>query len=241
MYGVYGVKGVLLVIVFIAIIDFIRKLSRNTADKITSIKLPKKQPPLDELEVLKSHLLFTDIDNNINTNIGNIHFTCQVRKAVFSDMLKFRMEVLRDELLSILNSDDYLNLSDPEFKVVWKQLENNVVSKWTKRCLDAEIPDFIIGKMDRVYKDKVEIINSLIDSVCDDTVTNSSVYTKTDQIFDILRAVHYALIINTLEDTLKIINGDFAGVSYHKLTCPGPSICTIQDCPAKKHQGADII
>jgi hypothetical protein len=237
MFENYGMEGVLTLIVLVALIDFVRRLATRAADKVPLgfSKLFKRDSNAEKLKTLKNHLLFRDIENNLSVNIGNLHYTCEIRRRVFTDALKIRMECMRDSIINLIEEPWYFDQTPEEFANNWGQIENNIIACWHKRCEDEGIFPFVISKLDSVYTPNVNIINSLFDSVCRDSSAGFDIIKKTDNIFDILKAIHYSLIINTLEDTIAIINGDFSGKTYKNVECPGTELCTIEECPAKKH------
>lgn len=233
----YGIGSVIAVILVVAIIDFVKRLATRAADKIP-LKFRKSNEnygsDLEKLQKLKKHLLFDDIENNIKVNIYNLHYSCKLRRLLFIDLLTFRMQAEREEILKLIENDNYFNLTPKEFHNTWKQMESNITANWHNKCYNAGIFHFVIKKMDEAYKDKIIIINNLIDSVYRDNTKEFDIYKKTDTIFDILKAIQYSLMVNTLEDTIACINGDFCGQTYKGLTCPGEVHCEIDDCPIAK-------
>lgn len=232
----YGPSGLITILIVVALIDFARRLGTRAADKIPLGigKIFKKNLSKDKLEKLKNHLLFQDIENNIKVNIYNLHYSCKLRRLVFIDALTFRMEAEREEILKLIEGDNYFKMTPSEFHNAWKQMESNITASWHNKCYQAGIFHFVIKKMDDAYQDKIQIINNLIDSVYRDNTKEFDIYKKTDTIFDILKAIQYSLMVNTLEDTIAVINGDFSGKTYKNVTCPGKNHCESIQCPIAK-------
>lgn len=226
VYHNQGIGGVIGILLIVGIIGFIKRFGGRIAEA-----LPMKFFNIgsNDLETLKNHLLFSDIENNINVNIHNIEFGCELRREVFTDVLTFRLKAMREEILKILERPDYFDLGPESFKSVWDQYQQSVVLNWHTRCRKNGIFEFVIEKMDLVYKDKQPIIDTMLNDICMDQ-SKHSVFEKTDTIFDVLKAVHYSLIINTYEDALKLINGDFIGKKYKTAECPGTENCKYDMC-----------
>jgi len=228
-YKEYGISGIILIILAISLLGFLRRLATRAADKV----------PLGFSKFFKKNKrdenLFRDIENNIITNIHNLHYICKLRRLVVGDALIYRMEAIREEIYKLIDQPWYFEQTKDEFANNWGQLENNVVSTWRKKCESGGIFDFVIDKMDTAYTDKVAILKTLIDSVCRENGTSFDIIKRTDNILDLYKAVQYSLMVNTLEDTLSDINGELAGRTYKGVTCPGPDICTIKDCPSKNN------
>lgn len=220
------VDSVFTVIILTLVFAFFRKFGENLADKFKACtNIIKQKTSQKYIRDLKNHPWFKHLKSNINVNVHNIDYICQLRRLVFVDMIIALMDSLNEESIKLIETDNYLKLNSDDFNVMWEQFERNVNQTWFEKCDSMCIPEFAFIKFNNTYQVKIKIINGLISSVCTLEKYHKSNYDKTMIIFDMLKSIHYTIMLNVLEDTFKHINGDFIDLTYKNITCLGVEKC----------------
>lgn len=208
----------ILIIALIVLISiskkFVKSLCQTIWNTITGVKKPKK---------LEDHLFFKKVDYLINFSLYQVKTPCPLRKQIYIDAMRIRLEVYKEKVGAFIQQD--LNkYSKSEFQVMVLSLLESCKKHFFLRAHDEKIPDFILDKLDEKVFGFYEIFYSEIKLFCNSDYIYQDNADRMYSILDLIM-VKCEFYMNQFEKELASFNGELKNTNYKNVSCLKCATC----------------
>lgn len=212
-------------IVIIVVVLSIRKIKMylNKFGQMQSVK--RTQKFFNPCKNLKDHVIFQEIEDCLNFKIDLITFPCPLRKAIFTNLLKFRYKQLKEIFTEISNMPvDVINELPPrELLQKLVSISKHGTFKWVEEAKKSGIMESFLEKyINECHATTVYYYNALEQCIMDERFPVN--YTRIINFFDCIWSV-YCLFILDMKFVFNTLNGDLEHQTYVGVTCPGFDKC----------------
>lgn len=177
------------------------------SDKLNIGKHKKKLSTYEDLA--SHHELFYKIKSYLDISIPLMKIKGPVRSKMFRDMLDIKLNIISDDLKTLLlskslNSDNMLQLNLNNLELMVKKYQN----AWRS----GGVPEIVITKFEEWHQAKILLLYDSIKQICDCQVIDTPV----EEMYSILN-IYLTIVSFTIVDaekTLTVLNGQLKGVTY---------------------------
>lgn len=219
LVGVLGFIPTLILIVSLIVLisisnKFIKNLVQTIWNTITGSKKPRK---------LEKHLFFNKVDYLINYSLYQVKTPCPLRKQIYIDAMKIRLELYKEKVLTFIQQD--LNkYSKSEFQMMVLSMLESGKKQFFLRAKEEKIPNFILDRLDEKVFGFYEVFYSEIKLFCSaDYIYQDNV----DRMYSILdlMMVKCEFYMNRFEKELASFNGELKHTTYKNVSCLDCKVC----------------
>lgn len=168
---------------------------------------------------LKDHIIFKKFDYLLSYRLDNLSTRCVLRKAIYSNLMKIRIQIYKNEFTSFVQNDNFNQLTPQEFRLALMSLLDRIMKEWIEEANKEGVPQFIMDK----FSDKVlHLVNGFfgeyIQNISDSTYLYYDNNDRMRAILD-LSSVIEEYVLNLLEEMLDSFNGEIKGLTFHGIQC----------------------
>lgn len=221
----YQLTGILLLIILGILVFVGLSIVRHLGDMIGMrfwlAILPNK---ISDKHTLLSHKLFKKINYWLSSRLDNVNTDCDLRSALFADILKIRLKIMRDEYATLIDSEEYIKADDNELAYRVLGVIEKTYTKWHNECTKQGIPEFVLNQFEKHAYDFVSIFRKAVVSIFESDYPN---YTKTEKIYHVLDIISSMeeWVISDLEKYLDTFNGEIIKLEYKNIKCKKCKLC----------------
>lgn len=203
----YGLSVVISAIFLYFIIRLGNLYLKKFEKKITS---KKKQADLIY------HPFFFNIEKILRIDLSNLAISDSFRKILISDLLRIRLEVIKEEYLKLCH-EKFSEYSAEAFKswVLTKLI--NINEKCNQRSFEKGIPKIFIEKFDSLVHPLQTAFYMGVEGICDSALYENNL----ENFYEILTLKNLinCTMLKLSEKIAKSLNGELIGLEYKGLKC----------------------
>ena len=168
---------------------------------------------------LKDHIIFKKFEYLLSYRLDNLSTRCLLRKAIYSSLMKIRIQIYKNEFNSFVQNDNFNQLTPQEFRLSLMSLLDRIMKEWVQQSQKEGIPQFII---DRFSSRVLHVVNGFVDEYIQNISDSTYLYYDNNDrmraILD-LSSVIEEYVLNLLEEMLDSFNGEIKGLVFHGIQC----------------------
>lgn len=194
----------------------IEELEKKNEDIKISIEEATKRRMDKKTSFMRNHPIFSTIDYLIDVKIPGIHFKSQFKRAVFTDILIFKLRTSQEVFRSLVGNESILSSDSPEFRNAVTKAIKDAHIKFIDDCERVSIPEVVMDSFNSWVNPLTRFLFSTVENICDSKMYELNI-DKLNAILSINLAIFDEMISN-IELYLDEINGDFNGHTYRGIT-----------------------
>ena len=172
---------------------------------------------------LDKHLFFQKIDYLINYTLYTVKTPCPIRKQIYIDAMKIRLEVYKQKINEFVkqNLNDY---SKSEFQIKVFSMLDEAKKVFVMKAKEDGIPQFILDRLNEKVFSFYEVFYSEIKIFCE---SDYIYHDNNDRMYSILDLVMVKceFYMNKFEKELASFNGELKNHTYKGISCVNCTSC----------------
>jgi len=204
-FGIIGLFGTLIMILaFLGTYEIIKLVATSILEK-KAINIPFfKKKIYKDVEPLENHKFFEDLDRMINYEIYQMNIHCNLRKRIFTKLIKIRLTVVR-EVFSELTKIPTVTLETKDLLALIQTTRVKIKYEWRKQAEEAGIPQIVIDR----FNEEMEVYFEIEDFLLTEDAENDMLPSNTHRLQNCLRtaAGMESRIFMALKNVIIQING----------------------------------
>lgn len=172
---------------------------------------------------LKNHHFFIELDYLMNHKLKDVKTTCVIRKKLYVDIMKIRIDNLKKIFSNFVKEDiSGLAAKDLYYKVLSALDDANTAA--ITGAVSEGVPIFVLDSMN----EKRKMINKLYYNAIKGYCYNNYIYSNNNQrMYAILQliGIYVECYMNVLQENLAEFNGNVKSLNYKGVSCMDCSYC----------------
>lgn len=170
-----------------------------------------------QLKDLKTHPIFSHINNNVYVTIPNLAISCPGREHMFKDLLTLSLLSYKQRFKDLLNADNLLEMSTDELLTSVSNAVGYAIKDYEDQARQRNIPEIVVRRIAYLNRFDIKRIHMISENLCKSQIFD----TNYEKLYAIMTNIDAILVIGLVETSnyLNSLNGELDGLVYNGIKC----------------------